>query len=173
MPQYLSWPVVNRLDGMAAGTPVELVLAPFTTEELPIVEPWFDDPETQQWLGDRKWPAMVLHPPAEHRGHPTVRRESLLAIEDGSPVALLDVETYQDGTAGFAFVVDPGRRGRGVCRQAALALVARLAKAGVHGLFGGVEPANLASIRCLEAAGFKSSSGQPDAEGFLQFAHPV
>jgi SAM-dependent methyltransferase len=85
-------------------------------------------------LGDRKWPETVLHlaqhPPAEHRGNPTVRRESLLATENGSPVALLDVETYHDGTASFAFVVDPSHRGRGVCRQAALALVAHLAKAG-------------------------------------------
>jgi len=156
---------------------LDLVLVPFTAEDLPSVEPWFDDPETQRWLGDRTWPAMVLRlakdPPAAHRGEPTVRRESLLAIGDGAPVALLDVETYQDGTAGFAFVVDPNRRGQGVCRQAIVALVAHLARAGVHELSGGVEPANRASIRCLEAAGFILGSDQPDAEGFLHFARPV
>jgi RimJ/RimL family protein N-acetyltransferase len=162
---------------MTPTRPVDLVLVAFTAEALQVVEPWFDDPETQQWLGGRKWPAMVLRlakdPPAEHGGNPTTGREAFLAIEDGSPVALLDVETYQDGTAGFAFVVAPSQRGRGVCRQAILALVTQVAIAGGHELSAGVEPGNVASIRCLEAASFKATSDQPDAEGFLHFARLV
>ena len=159
---------------MAAANPDELVLVPFTAEALPKAEPWFDDPETRRWLEDRKWPAMALRlatePPVERRGKRALRRETFLAMENGSPVALADTEMYQDGTASFAFVVEPSRRGRGVCRRVALALRAYLADQGVHELFAGAEPDNLASIRCLEAAGFRPRSELADSEGFLYFA---
>jgi len=89
------------------------------------------------------------------------------------PVALADVETYADGTASFAFVVAPGRRGQGVCRRVALALLAHLGEHAVHEVFAGVEPGNLASNRCLAAAGFEPRSLDPDSEGFVYYTRKV
>ncbi len=37
-----------------------LRLVAFTAAALPVIEPWFDDADTRQWLSDRRWPAMIL-----------------------------------------------------------------------------------------------------------------
>jgi RimJ/RimL family protein N-acetyltransferase len=151
-------------------------LIPFSAAALPLVEPWFDDEDTCRWLGDRHWPAMVLrmaaNPPREPRGDRprTVARQNWLFEEDAAPVALLDVEAYDNHTAGCAFVVDPAHRRRGCARRALQALMNQVAPTGIRELFAGVEHDNTASIHCLEGAGFIRRSNEPDAEGFLYFA---
>ncbi len=39
---------------------VTVALRPFTRDQLALVEPWFEDPETQRWLGGPDWPRMIL-----------------------------------------------------------------------------------------------------------------
>jgi RimJ/RimL family protein N-acetyltransferase len=150
-----------------------LQLVPFTAAALPVVEPWFDDQETLQRLGDRRWPSMILRlaasPPVEHRGHQALDRRAWIVEEDDAPVGLVDVEVYENRTAGLAFVIAPARRGSGLGRRALHAIADQLAANGVREVFGGAEPNNLASIRCMEAAGFTRRSQEPDAEGFLYF----
>jgi ribosomal protein S18 acetylase RimI-like enzyme len=80
---------------------------------------------------------------------------------------LVDVEVYEDRTAGLAFVIAPDRRGSGLGRRALHAIAAQLAADGIREVFGGAEANNAASIRCLEGAGFSRRSDEPDAEGFL------
>jgi GNAT superfamily N-acetyltransferase len=81
----------------------------------------FDDPEARRGLGDRRWPEMILRlaadPPAEHRGHGVVDRRAWIIEDDDICVGMIDVEIYADRTAGLAFVVAPGHRGRGVARR--------------------------------------------------------
>ena len=86
---------------------------------------------------------------------------------------MIDVEIYDNRAAGLAFVVAPIHRGRGVARRALAAIATRLASDGVQKVFGGVETDNLASIRCIEAAGFTCRSRQPDAEGFVYLARQL
>ncbi len=151
-----------------------LRLVPFTATALSVVEPWFDDEETLRWLGDRRWPSMILRlaasPPAEQRGHQALDRRAWIVEEDGAPTGLVDVEVYQDRTAGLAFVIAPARRGRGVGRRALNAIAEQLAADGIREVFGGAEANNAASIRCMEGAGFARRSPEPDAEGFLYLA---
>ena len=47
-----------------------LRLVPFTAGALLVVEPWFDDAETRRWLGDRRWPSMILRLAAGPPGAP-------------------------------------------------------------------------------------------------------
>ncbi|MGC4193254.1 MAG: hypothetical protein QM589_19070 [Thermomicrobiales bacterium] len=42
------------------SSPAPFRLVPFTRDHLPIVSPWFDDPETRRWLGGREWPEAIL-----------------------------------------------------------------------------------------------------------------
>src|SRR5919199_3146484 len=62
------------------GSVSVLRLVPFTIAALQAIEPWFDDPETCRWVGDRRWPSMMLRlaasPPAEHRGQRVLDRRA-------------------------------------------------------------------------------------------------
>jgi len=151
-----------------------LRLVLFTAAALPAIEPWFDDAETCRWLGDRRWPSMILRlalrPPVAHRGRRVLDRRAWIVEEDDVPAGLVDVEVYEDQTAGLAFVIAPTRRGRGLGRRSLHAIAEQLAGGGVREVFGGAEADNVASIRCMEAAGFTRRSHEPDAEGFLYFA---
>ena len=77
------------------------------------VLPWFDDPATQTSLGGRDWIQRALRlvqtQPGSADGDRVVEdRFVWIAYEDEWPVALVDVETYNDGCATFAVVVAPG-----------------------------------------------------------------
>jgi RimJ/RimL family protein N-acetyltransferase len=151
-----------------------LRLVPFTGADLQAVAAWFDDPETCRWLGDRRWPEMILRlaadRPDEDRGDRVIDRHAWIIEEGDIRVGMIDVEIYDNRTAGLALVVAPVRRGRGVGRRALAAIATQLAADGVWEVFGGVETDNVASIRCMEAAGFTCRSPEPDAEGFVYFA---
>ena len=166
-----------RFDGHGNNPMSELRLVPFSGADLEAVAAWFDDPETRRWLGDRRWPAMILRLaadlPAEHCGHRVIDRRAWIIEEGDVRVGMIDVEIYADRTAGLAFVVAPAHRGRGVARGALRAIATQLAASGVQEVFGGVETDNVVSMRCMEAAGFTRRSQHPDAEGFVYFARQL
>ncbi len=156
----------------ARVTPIEL--RPFTPDLLGAVAPWFDDAETVRWLGGRDWPENLLRliadPPQEHRGSTVRERAGWIATLDGDPVALIDTEVYEDGTAAVALVVAPAQRRRGVGASALAAIGALLARSrGVDMLVGGVEQHNEASHRCVKATGFVAVADDPDEEGFINY----
>ena len=148
-----------------------------TPERLPEVEPWFDDPETVRYLGGRDWVRRALAlmqqtPGQEFQGHMVLRRNVWIASEERLPVALIDVESYDDGSAAFAFVVAPKMRGRGVGTRLLNNVLGLPELTTVRTLIGYVEPDNPASRRCLEKAGF-SIAVEPDAEGLLPISRPL
>jgi len=72
-------------------------------------------------------------------------------------------------TGSIAFVVDPDLRRRRLGRAMITALTRRPELRFVELFEAGVEPENTASGRCLEAAGFRPRSQQPDFEGMLYY----
>jgi RimJ/RimL family protein N-acetyltransferase len=150
-----------------------LRFAPLTIDLLPEIEPWFDDRETIRFLGDRAWIRRELRlvnetPGTEYRGRRVVGR-NVWAIFDEVPVGIIDVERYDDGRAGCVIVVAPARRSQGIGRTILDAVWDRPELADVEELIGGVEPENVASRRCLAAAGFRLAR-EPDEEGMLNGA---
>jgi RimJ/RimL family protein N-acetyltransferase len=136
------------------------------------VEHWFDDPETMRFLGGRDWIRRELRlvaeePGAEFRGRVTIGRDGWIVCDEGGPVGFVDVERYDDRTAGIAIVVDPSRRCTGIGRAVLNEVWLRPELADVDTLIGGVEPDNIPSRRCLRAAGFALAS-TPDDEGMLR-----
>jgi RimJ/RimL family protein N-acetyltransferase len=78
-------------------------------------------------------------------------------------------ESLDVATGSIAFVIDPKARLRGFGRGMIRALTGRPELALVELFEAGVEPENIASRRCLEAAGFRLREREPDFEGMLYY----
>ena len=165
-----------------------------TVEDLAMVQPWFDDPDTRRFLGGPDWPARMLALAdtvvgTTFRGAVETGAHHWVAVDAGDPVGYIDCGTCDrwtvcddDGDAGvivryaierpaasIALVVDPARRGLGVGRAMLRAVLERVEVRDVEVFGAGVESDNLASIRCFEAAGFVRQSVEPDWEDMLYF----
>jgi RimJ/RimL family protein N-acetyltransferase len=134
----------------------------FGLGELPQIEGWFDDPETQRWLGGRDWPRHLL----ELAQAPD--RFAVLFGRPGGPVALLDLDCSEDGTAAIALVVAPAHRRRGIATTVLQSLFSLAETRSVVEIIGEVEVGNVASERLVRAAGF--SFDARTEQGFDRFA---
>lgn len=176
---------------------MRLHLEVFRPQDVRKIESWFDDSDTQGWIGGRDWirraPSLLeLTIGDEFRGKVVTGRRMWLSVDDhGVPAAFVDAELYDryaawDGSnqkepvisdvvdlpsMGITLVVDPARRGRGL-GSATLRAIAEEPELNHVGLFfGSVEVGNLASIRCFEKAGFVLRSDRPDFERMLHLSH--
>ena len=145
------------------------------TEELAhIVAPWFDDANSIRYLGNRDWLYRELRlmqnaPGSEFRGRRILARYVwILQDQNGRPCGLVDIEPYDDGTAGMAFLIAPDQRRQGLGQHMLRLLETRPELYSVQTIVGGVEPENLAAQRCLKSAGY-TFVPTPDEEGFLRF----
>ncbi len=158
------------------------------------MDQWFEDPDTRRFLGGPGWPARMLDRSravigGEFRGAVQTGIHLYLAEVEGRSAGYIDCGTFdrctvyggEDGngpiisesidvpTGSIAFAVDPTLRGRGLCRAMLGALMRRPELRPVAVFEAGVEPTNVASRRCLEAAGFRLRSREPDFEGMLYY----
>jgi RimJ/RimL family protein N-acetyltransferase len=170
-----------------------LELRPFSRDQLPLVEAWFEDSGTQRWLGGPGWPRMAIDlanaPFGEFRGAMETGRHRFLAWGDESPVGYVDcgttdrwatweggpggrgvVNVIEEPSGGIAYVIDPELRRKGYGVAMLLELI-RMPGLGHVTLFAaGVEPENTASVRCLLSAGFHALDPASDWEGFVYYA---
>jgi RimJ/RimL family protein N-acetyltransferase len=179
---------------MCAMSNQTMTLEPFSRAALATVEPWFRDPQTSRFLGGPEWPVQMLQlderrvAGEEFRGARHTGAYRYLACLGGVPVGYVDCGTFDrwticaqdprgivvadaiDVPAGsIAFVTAPDYRRQGLGRAMIAALVRR-PELGAVELFGaGVESENVASARCLRAAGFRLQAEQPDFEGMLYY----
>jgi RimJ/RimL family protein N-acetyltransferase len=169
-------------------------LRPLTRPDLSVVEPWFEDNDTSRYLGGRAWPGRMLDLTeravgTEFRGATQIVSFMFLAAHRGRPVGYIDCGVFDrwteyageddDGpiirdsievtTGSIAFVIDVAVRGQGLGRSMIRALVARPELSEVRLFEAGVDPDNLASIRCLLGADFQPHNIEPDFEGMLYF----
>ena len=169
-------------------------LRPLTSADLPLITPWFEDPDTGRFLGGPAWPAQMLalaecSAGTMFRGARQIDSHHYLALADGTPAGYIDcgtfdrctvyggegpdgpiiVETIDAVTGAIAFVIAPELRGRGLGQAMIAAMLARSELRDAELFEAGVEPRNTASRRCLEAAGFELGSERPDFEGMLYY----
>ena len=172
---------------------VPVVLRPFDRAELPLLEPWFEDPETQRWLGGPDWPLMTLAlsdvPLGEFRGALETGRYRFIAWDGSAPVGYIDCGTFDRWTTweggpegrgvvgvidepsgAMAYVIDPARRRRGYGRDMVRTMMAIPALEHVSLFAAGIEPENTASVRCLLSAGFQPLDPVSDFEGIVYYA---
>lgn len=171
-----------------------VTLRPFTEGDLPGVVPWFEDPDTQRFLGGPGWPAAMLANADQSigttfRGATQTGAHHYLALAAGTPVGYIDCGTFDrqtvyggegpDGpvilettdalTGSIAFVIDPARRRQGLATSMIRALTQHPDLAPVEVFEAGVEPDNLGSRGALHTAGFHPRSTDPDYEGMLYY----
>jgi RimJ/RimL family protein N-acetyltransferase len=170
----------------------ELRFQPFEREQLLRVESWFDDPDTERWLGGPGWPRLVLdladRALGEHRGAiETGRygwtvwdRDELIGYVDcgttdrwttwdGGPNGKGVVATLPVASGNLAYVVDPTKRRQGYGTTMITTLLSLRELAHIELFAAGVEPVNVASVGCLRAAGFEPLDSQPDWEGIVYY----
>jgi L-amino acid N-acyltransferase YncA len=92
----------------------------------------------------------------------------LLYCLGDQPVAMLDLERYENSTASFALVVSPTHRRSGLATSILRDLFALTETAGIAAVFGGVERGNQASERCAKAAGFEATVDARET-GFVRY----
>jgi RimJ/RimL family protein N-acetyltransferase len=171
-----------------------VVLRPFTAELLEVVQPWFHHPEVQRWLGGPEWPARALSLAGtglgeSFRGRLVLRDHTWVAFDDsGAAVAYIGGDIYDrwsrysegpDGpivgepeagpAMGFAYVVDPRRWRQGFGAATVRAVMDAPEVSDVVLFAAGIEPDNIASARCLTAAGLLREPGAPDWEGIVHY----
>jgi len=171
-----------------------VTLVPFTAERLPAIQPWFEHPEVRRWLGGPEWPARGLELMDTglgemFRGRRVLRTHAWIVLDArGRAVAHIGGEVYDrwcrydegpDGPVvtdvepgpamGLAYVVDPDRWGGGFGRAALTAVVQAPEVADVVVFGAGIEPDNVASVRCAVAAGFTADDDRPDREGIVSY----
>jgi RimJ/RimL family protein N-acetyltransferase len=135
----------------------------FCAADLVSVEPWFDDRETQRWLGGREWPRRLLELARQSN------RVALLYTHAQRQVGLLDLERFPDRKAAVAVVVSPEHRGRGVATSMLRSIFDLPEAEGVSEAVGEVEFGNTAGERCIRAAGFVRDAEAATSERFLRF----
>jgi RimJ/RimL family protein N-acetyltransferase len=170
----------------------ELRLQPFDREQLPRVESWFDDRDTERWLGGPGWPNLVLGladgPLGEHRGAIETGRYGWSAWDRDELIGYIDcgttdrwttweggadgkgvVATFPVATGNLAYVVDPAVRRQGYGTAMIVTLMALPDLAHIELFVAGVEPDNVGSVGCLRAVGFEALDSQPDWEGIVYY----
>ena len=125
-----------------------VVLRPLTRRDLPTVESWFEDSQTNRYLGGRDWPSRMLELGekvigAEFRGATQTGAYRFIASQAGRPIGMIDCGVFdrwtryagegRDGpiiaesndvtTGSIAFVVDPTRRDQALGRAMIEALL--------------------------------------------------
>lgn len=153
---------------------IRLNFIPLTPDSIREVEEWFDDPDTRRFLGGREWvrriPKLLQDSPGvEFRGRRVLARHAWIVHAAGGPVGIVDVERYDDRTAGIALAVTPAMRGKGIGRGILSSLETMHELAEVKAFIGAIEPVNEAARHCMRSARFEVAE-QKDEEGMLRIS---
>jgi RimJ/RimL family protein N-acetyltransferase len=171
-----------------------ITLRPFTTADLATVTPWFDDPDTRRYLGGPDWPRQMLtlaqtQVGAMFRGARQTAAHRWLAERDGLAVGYLDCGTFDRWTtctqtpdqrvvvidtidrpsASICYTVAPQHRHHGIAQAMIRTMLADPALDHIRIIGAGIEPANIALVRTLLAAGFRPHTEEPDWEDIIYF----
>lgn len=138
--------------------------APLGLLDLPTLTAWFEDEELGRRLGGMLLLPGYLDYVWREPGH-----FAWLAWDGDRPVGAAFLQLEPDQPQTFAFLVAPALRGRGYGQLIVQTLLTQPEAAGVETWQVCVELDNVASRRCLAAAGFTQESADVDADGFLPF----
>ncbi|MBE2193770.1 MAG: GNAT family N-acetyltransferase [Anaerolinea sp.] len=126
----------------------------------------------QAWFSDSELSRRIEPPTAQWYNYvrSTPGYEVWMVYDGTAAVGVVSLEANPDDhTAWVLVVVNPAVRRQGYGHKLLQALIQRPEATHLNLLKATVEPDNLASLRCLQKAGFIQEPPEPDDEGFLHF----
>jgi RimJ/RimL family protein N-acetyltransferase len=135
---------------------------PFDEKSLSIYQAWFEDDELRRRISfpDHKWFNYVSHDSSVHCWAVYENIDLIAQIQ-------MDVGQIDDSTAYISLSVDPLRRGEGTGSKV-LEEFLHIYGEKYQQIEAGIEPDNLASIKCFEKNDFVKTATE-DADGILTF----
>ncbi len=125
---------------------------------------WFRDPELVRRVS-------VPTPEWLHYVTTTPGVFAWLIYHAAMPVGQIQLDTMPEHLGSLAYVVNPTLRRRGYGTAMLKALLSRPEAGALKQIDAAVEPDNIVSRRCLEAAGFVLQKGEPDHDGLLHYIY--
>jgi RimJ/RimL family protein N-acetyltransferase len=135
----------------------------FIEQDFERLKTWFDNPKMGRWLPypTTEWFDYVLHTPNVY---------GWMIYESNLPIGYIHMDV--EGEIGYpAIAVNPDLHGRGYGRRILRELLNRPEVHTLERLEGDVERGNIASERCVTAAGFRPVSESYDADGLRRFVY--
>jgi RimJ/RimL family protein N-acetyltransferase len=137
----------------------------FTVEDFPLYRAWTEDPENAGWLevATPQWRDYVLNTPNVF---------GWMVYDGERVVGSIQVDVVEDGLKAYlSCIVAPEHRRQGYGRRMLALLPHQPELQGVHLFSGTVQPANIASMRMVAAAGYTPTSPSPDEDGFVEVGY--
>ncbi len=144
----------------------ELSFRPLDESEMRMYATWFDDAELRRRIEapTPQWFTYVTTIPGNY---------AWMVYDGETAVGHMQFGTSPDHEGYFDIVVNPALRNQGYCKKILRAFLERPELTGLDRVRATIEPDNLASLRCLQQAGFVQVSPEPDEEGFLHFTYDL
>jgi RimJ/RimL family protein N-acetyltransferase len=127
-----------------------------------ILSSWFTNPTLRRWYSPptQVWLEYVRNEP---------RVFAWMVYDEGTPIGHIQVDIKENGMGYIGFVINPALRRRGYGKRMLTEFLVRPEISQVDRIIGEVESENIASVRCLLAAGFTPVNHLPTDKGFLRY----
>lgn len=164
-----------------------------TPEIVPSIRPWFEDLNTEKYLGGYRWidTAVERFSKAigkEFRGARVIDRIGYVFYQEDTAIGYAEAEVYdqlttvdKNGeeivikirepliTAAIVYVVAPEFRGKGIAKSILEDFISLDRFKDVKAFVAGTEEENVASMKLLESVGFSKRNAEPDFEDMINW----
>ncbi len=138
-------------------------------DDVPVIHGWHENPELAGRYGGRAWPEKLWEIMQKDE-----KRKCWLAIHDGLIVGYVDFEIHADEkNAWIGMAVNPELRGKGFGKAILKQFLDQPFAKEYAEVKAGIEPDNVASVKCFEAVGFKPISHKLDEEGVMDYVYKI
>lgn len=138
-------------------------------DDVPVIHAWHEDPELAGRYGGRAWPEKLWDIMQKDSN-----RKCWLAIHEGLIIGYVDFEIHDDDkSAWIGLAVSPELRGKGFGKKILQQFLSQPFVKEYAEIKAGIEPDNIASVKCFAGVGFKPVSEELDEEGVMDFSYKI
>lgn len=144
-----------------------IVFTALASKDLQELEHWHQDPELARRYAGTKWPQHLWE---------IVQKDPMrccwVASLGGEAIGYVDFEMHpKEHLAWIGLAVKAEKRGQGWGKHMLQEFLKMPFVRGFTEIRAGIEPDNIASIRCFSSVGFVAMSPEPDEEGIIDYSY--